>query len=91
MRKPRVGKEKDQGEKREVTLHRTGVEEGIVIPTLMAWATLDPNDTSRIGYLEEVAEELSTPGSTPRAEGVAAGEIKAKQELGFSPANHSKQ
>lgn len=67
MRKPRVGKRKDQGEKREVTLHRTGVEEGIVIPTLIAWATLDPNDTSRVGYLEEVAEELaaSEPKNLP--------------------------
>lgn len=52
----------DQGED-EVTLHRHGVEEGIVVPTLFAWSTLDPNDTSRARYLEEIGEELGTPES----------------------------
>lgn len=57
----RAGKSKDQGEAQEVTLHRVGVEDGVVIPTLMGWSTLDPNDTARAQYLEEVAEELGVP------------------------------
>lgn len=58
----KVGRDKDQGEKEEVTLHRVGVEDGIVLPMIMgwAWSTLDPSDLSRARYIEEVAEELGT-------------------------------
>ncbi len=62
----KAGRDKIQGLQSEDTLHRTGVEEGIVLPTLMGWGgSLDPNDTSRIHYLEELAEELGTPPAGP--------------------------
>lgn len=60
------GRDKIQGLREEDSLHRVGVEEGTVLPTLMGWGgPLDPNDTSRIRYLEEVAAELGTPVSNP--------------------------
>ncbi|MBO8126629.1 MAG: hypothetical protein H0Z38_05250 [Firmicutes bacterium] len=59
----RVGRDKDQGESQDVTLERTGVEDGIVLPMIMGWhwSTLDPSDLSRARYMEEVAAELGTP------------------------------
>lgn len=57
----KAGRDKIQGLREEDGLHRFGVEEGVVLPTLMGWGgSLDPNDTSRIRYLEEIAEELGT-------------------------------
>jgi len=59
----RVGRDKDQGESKEVTLHRVGVEDGIVLPMIMGWhwSTLDPSDISRARYMEEIAAELGSP------------------------------
>lgn len=65
----RAGYGKVQGLNEEDSLHRTGVEEGTVLPTLMGWGgSLDPNDTSRVRYLEEVAAELGTPLDGPGRE-----------------------
>lgn len=65
----RSGRDKIQGLREEDTLHRFGVEEGAVLPTLMGWGgSLDPNDTSRIRYLEEVAAELGAPDRGPENE-----------------------
>ena len=64
--KEKAGRDKVQGRREEDSLHRVGVEEGIVLPTLMGWGgPLDPNDTSRIRYLEELASELGSPPVQP--------------------------
>ncbi|MDI6870552.1 MAG: hypothetical protein QME79_04190 [Bacillota bacterium] len=65
----KAGRDKVQGLRAEDTLHRVGVDDGVVLPTLMGWGgPLDPNDTSRVRYLEEVAEELGTPTTGPENE-----------------------
>jgi hypothetical protein len=68
-RKAKAGRDKVQGLREEDTLHRVGVEEGVVLPTLMGWGgSLDPTDTSRLRYLEEIAEELGAPAPGPEKE-----------------------
>ncbi|MGE5553643.1 MAG: hypothetical protein ACM3XZ_06945 [Betaproteobacteria bacterium] len=68
-REAKAGREKIQGQRTEDTLHRVGVEDGVVLPTLMGWGgPLDPNDTSRIRYLEEIAAELGAPVTGPENE-----------------------
>ncbi|MGE5507499.1 MAG: hypothetical protein ACM3RP_03270 [Chitinophagales bacterium] len=65
----RAGYGKVHGLREEDSLHRVGVEEGTVLPSLMGWGgSLDPNDTSRVRYLEEVAAELGTPVDGPGRE-----------------------
>jgi hypothetical protein len=65
----RAGRDKVQGLDEEDSLHRVGVEDGVVLPTLMGWGgSLDPGDTSRIRYLEEIAAELGTPAAGPENE-----------------------
>ena len=53
-------KDEPKDEIRDVTLGRTGFEEGVVLPLIMGWhwATLDPSDNSRFKYMEEVAPAL---------------------------------
>ncbi|NLY55381.1 MAG: hypothetical protein GX058_02600 [Firmicutes bacterium] len=58
-----VGRDQDRREAKEVTLHRVGVEDGIVLPMIMGWhwSTIDPTDLSRARYMEEIAAELGSP------------------------------
>ncbi len=43
-------------------LDKTHVEDGIMIPSIMAWGSSSPQEThARLEYLYEVAEELSMP------------------------------
>ncbi|HHY48090.1 MAG TPA: hypothetical protein GX506_12420 [Firmicutes bacterium] len=64
----------------DISLMRVDIEDGVEIPMIHAWTTIDPTEMARVRQLEEMAEEIgiTPPGTWDRAR--RQGEKRAEKQ-----------